>query len=240
MKHLTTFLLLICCSSALASVPNNRHIFVEGEAQISAAPDIAVLYFEVNAKEDASLAAKGDVDKRVNDFLNGLKDFEVDERNVSASNITTEPNYYYTDEDKKVLDGYIASRSVKVTLNNIEDLNELLDFALQVKVDEIRNIEFQSSQKESLKREAMFQAVENAKSKGKAMAQAFDASLGKVYSINSENQSFRHRYGFNDHVETIQVTGSRIEADEFQPGRYLQENIIFSASVSVVFDLVVK
>ena len=58
--------------------------------------------------------------------------------------------------------------------------------------------------------------------------------------INSANQNQRNRYGFNDNIERIEVTGSRIEAEEFEPGRYLQENIVFSASVDVVFDLEVK
>ena len=166
--------------------------------------------------------------------------FEIDEKNVSASSIVTSPNYYYTEEDKKVLDGYIASRTITVTLNKIQHLNELLNFALEAKVNEIQNIEFQSSRKEALKEEVFANAVENAKRKGRTMASAFDARLGKVYSINSANQNQRNRYGFNDNVERVEVTGSRIEAEEFEPGRYLQKNIVFSASVDVVFDLEVK
>lgn len=240
MKFLLTILILVYSFSILASVPNDRHIVIEGQAQITAAPDLAILTFETESKNDSSLAAKSDVDKRINDFINGLNKFGVDEKNVSASSIVTSPNYYYTDEDKKVLDGYVASRSIKVTLSQIDSLNELLNFALEVNLNEIKNIEFQSSRKESLKREVFANAVEDAKGKGRTMALAFDAKLGKVYSINSANQNQRHRYGFNDNIERIEVTGSRIEAKEFEPGRYLQENIVFSASVHVVFDLEVK
>ncbi|ANB27344.1 hypothetical protein A6F57_01255 [Alteromonas stellipolaris] len=185
----------------------------------------------------SALLAKTNVDKRVNDFLNGLQEFQIDEKNVSASNISTEPNYYYTDDDKQELDGYIASRTIKVTLNKIESLNDFLVFALSVNVNEIRNIEFQSSLKEQLKKEAISLAVRDAKDKAESMAEAFGAKLGKVYSIDSENQSQRYRYGSNDSVEKIQVTGSRIESENFEPGRYLQENIVFSAAVYVVFDL---
>ena len=240
MKFLPIILILIYPFNLSASVPNDRHIVVEGKAQITAAPDLAVLTFETESKNDSSLAAKKDVDKRINDFLNGLNRFEIDEKNVSASSIVTSPNYYYTEEDKKVLDGYIASRTIKVTLHKIQHLNELLNFALEAKVNEIQNIEFQSSRKEALKEEVFANAVENAKRKGRTMASAFDARLGKVYSINSANQNQRNRYGFNDNIERVEVTGSRIEAEEFEPGRYLQKNIVFSASVDVVFDLEVK
>jgi uncharacterized protein YggE len=237
MKYIVIALILIYPLALFASVPNSRHIVTEGKAQISAAPDIAIVTFETESKQDSSFAAKKNVDRRINDFLEGLEGFGIDEKNVSASSILTSPNYYYDDDDKKVLDGYVASRTIKITLKQIEKLNDLLNFALEVKVNEIRDIEFQSSRKEVLKEEAFANAVEDAKRKGRAMASAFDAKLGKVYSINSVNQHQRHRYGFNGSIERIEVTGSRLEADEFEPGRYLQENIVFSASVDVVFDL---
>lgn len=230
-------ILLFCSISVFASVPNHRHLVVNGQAQVSAVPDIAVISFSVESKMATALRAKNSVDNIVNAFLDGLNTFQINEKNVSASNISTEPSYKYSDDDNEELDGYIASRSIKVTLHEIKRLNEFLDFALGVKVSEIDNIEFQSSEKDKLKKEAIAFAVQDAKNKANAMAEAFDATLGKVYSIDSENRRQRSRNGYNDYVETITVTGSVITAGDFRPGKYLQENIVFSASVNVVFDI---
>ena len=76
----------------------------------------------------------------------------------------------------------------------------------------------------------------NAKQKGNSLANAFDVKLGQIYSINSTSNNSRDRYGANSDVERIQVTGSRM-GEPSRPGKYLQENIVFSATISVVFNL---
>ncbi len=222
-----------------SSLPNNRHISVVGTAQLKAKPDIAVIYLEVESFKTTSADAKKDVDNRVNSLLSGLKRFKIDKENVSASSISTQPNYSYSDNDKRELDGYTANRNLKVTLNDLKNLNAFMDFALSVQIDKISSIELKASKEDELRDEVTALAVKNAKEKGSSLANAFDAKLGKIYSINSTSNNMRHRYGANGDIERIEVTGSRMGKPS-TPGKYLQENIVFSASISVVFDLDVK
>lgn len=237
-KYVTLALLLGTSSIALAnnSVPDTRHIAVVGRAQLEAKPDIAVVYLQVESTKSSSAEAKTDVDNRVNQLLAGLGPFNVQSNNVSASNISTEPNYTYTVNDKRELDGYTARREIKVTLNDLQRLNAFMDFALSVQINQINNIELKSSQEEALKNEVNALAVQNAKQTGSSLAKAFDAKLGKIYSINSTSNDSRYRYGANQDVEHMIVTGNRL-AKPHSPGQYLQENIVFSAAISVVFDL---
>lgn len=241
MKYLSIFALLAFTSFANAntSLPDNRHISVIGTAQLQAEPDIAVVYLEVESLKTKSADAKKEVDDRVNNFLDGLIKFEINEDNVSASSISTEPHYSYSKNNKQELDGYSANRNLKVTLNDIKHLNAFMDFALKVKINKIRNIEFKSSNANALKDEVNALAVKNAKEKGHSLADAFDAQLGKIYSINSASNQRRFRYGANSDLEQIEVTGARMSKPS-RPGKYLKENIVFSASISVVFDLEVK
>lgn len=241
MRFLCIFALLAFSSFSYSnsSLPNNRHISVVGTAQLKAKPDLAVIHLEVESFKTTSAEAKKDVDNRVNDFLDGLPKFNIDEENVSASNISTQPNYSYSNNDKRELDGYTANRNIKVTLKDLKDLNAFMDFALSVQIDEISNIELKSSKSDELKAEVNALAVRSAKDKGSSLARAFNAKLGKIYSINSTSNSMRHRFGANSDIERIEVTGSRLNKP-LSPGKYLQENIVFSASISVVFDLDVK
>ncbi len=235
MKYLSIFALLLCAffSNANNSLPNNRHISIVGTAQLKADPDIAVIHLVVESLKENSLDAKKDVDDRVNNFLKGLALFNINENNVSASSISTNPHYSYSNNDNEELDGYMAVRNLKVTLNNIQHLNEFMDFALSVKIDEIEEIKLQSSKAGLLKDKVNQLAIKNAKEQGHSLANAFGANLGKIYSINSSSNNNRYRYGSNNDIERITVTGSRLN----KPGQYLQSNIIFSASISVVFDL---
>jgi uncharacterized protein YggE len=129
MKLLSIFALLAISSFTFAnnSLPDNRHISIVGTAQLTAKPDIAVIKLEVESLKTKSIDAKKDVDERVNNFLDGLAQFNIDEENVSASSITTQPNYSYSSNDKQELDGYTANRNIKVTLNDIKRLNAFMD-----------------------------------------------------------------------------------------------------------------
>ena len=215
-------------------MPTHRHISVTGTAELMTMPDIAVLHLNVESEQKTSLEAKKEVDLRVNNLLDGLVDFDINEDNVSASNISTEIRRSYNRGEQDTIEGYIARRTLKVTLNNIDKLNAFMDFVLSVKINAIRNIELTSSNQKQLQQEVNALAVSNAKSKGKSLANAFDAELGAIYSINaSSNQSY-HRYGANN--EGYKMRSSMADSAA-KPGRYLQENIVFSATIDVVFDL---
>ncbi len=241
MKYLTVIALLFMSSlvSANNSLPENRHIAVVGTAELQAKPDIAVVHLDVHSVKTTSVEAKAEVDKRVNRLIEGLSDFNVAQDNVSASSISTAPYYSYGSHNKKVLEGYSARRSLKVTLKNIEHLNAFMDFALKSKINEIRNIELKSSKADALKDEVNALAVNNAKQKAASLAKAFDARLGRIYSINSSTNNSRYRYGANSDIEHIRLSNS-VMGQPPEAGQYLQESIVFSASISVVFDLDVQ
>ncbi|MFK3870118.1 SIMPL domain-containing protein [Pseudoalteromonas rhizosphaerae] len=238
MNYVSLFAFLAFASfvNANTALPDNRHIVVTGEAQLKAKPDIAVINLEVESLQVSSLDAKKDVDNRINSFLAGLSKFNIDEKNVSASSINTQPSYSYTESDKQQLEGYTANRSIKVTLTDIKRLNALLDFALSVKIDAIKSIELKSSAAKALKAQVNAMAVNDAKEKASSLAKAFGTKLGSIYSINSAANNSFNRYGENQAIDRIVVSGNRTQQFT-SPGKYLQENIVFSASVSAVFDL---
>ncbi|WP_213999822.1 SIMPL domain-containing protein [Arsukibacterium sp.] len=236
MKTLCISLLLLMTLPATAnsSLPATRHIAVQGTAELTTTPDIAVISMEVTSMQKSALEAKADVDKRVNQLLDGLDDFAVKTDDVTASNLLTEPEYIYTDGNQQQLVGYRANRSLKLKLTNLEQLNQLLDYALSVRIDEVQDIQLQSSKADELRKQVTAMAAENAKTNGKALANAFDAKLGRIYSINSNSQ--RQRGGY----EMIQVTGARLNASDAAPGRYLQATVSFNSTVDAVFELSVN
>lgn len=70
----------------------------------------------------------------------------------------------------------------------------------------------------------------DAREKAGGLAQAFGATLGPVYSINSLYSSFADRYG--ESLDRIVVTGTRL-----QRSRYVQPTVDYSRRVATVFEL---
>ncbi|WP_462175629.1 SIMPL domain-containing protein [Pseudoalteromonas gelatinilytica] len=233
-------LLVLCSSSAMAatSLPDNRHIVVKGEAVVRTAPDRADITLEFEAVKAESVQAKQQVDAQVNELLAGLNNFFIDEKSISAGRIFVEPNMRYDENDNQVKDGFRATRKVKVSLKKLPLLDGFLNFALKVGVNQIEQIQLLSTKASDYEQAALDKAVANAKQQGSSLASAFEAKLGRVYSIQSQEVGSHFGYGSNTNIERIMVTGSRINT--VPEGKYLQESITFRASVNVVFDLVVE
>ena len=233
-------LLVLYSSSAMAatSLPDNRHIVVKGEAVVRTAPDRADITLEFEAVKAESVQAKQQVDAQVNEILAGLNKFSVDEKSISAGRIFVEPNMRYDENDNQVKDGFRATRKVKVSLKKLSLLDGFLNFALKVGVNQIDQIQLLSTKASYYEQAALDKAVANAKQQGSSLASAFEAKLGRVYSIQSQEIGSHFGYGSNTNIERIMVTGSRINT--VPEGKYLQESITFRASVNVVFDLVVE
>ena len=233
-------LLVLCSSSAMAatSLPDNRHIVVKGEAVVRTAPDRADITLEFEAVKAESVQAKQQVDAQVNGLLAGLNNYSIDEKSISAGRIFVEPNMRYDENDNQVKDGFRATRKVKVSLKKLSLLDGFLNFALKVGVNQIDQIQLLSTKASYYEQAALDKAVANAKQQGSSLASAFEAKLGRVYSIQSQEIGSHFGYGSNTNIERIMVTGSRINT--VPEGKYLQESITFRASVNVVFDLVVE
>ncbi|MDC3191373.1 SIMPL domain-containing protein [Pseudoalteromonas elyakovii] len=238
---LKSLLLLVLCSSyamAATSLPDNRHIVVKGEAVVRTAPDRADITLEFEAVKAESVQAKQQVDAQVNGLLAGLNNFSIDEKSISAGRIFVEPNMRYDENDNQVKDGFRATRKVKVSLKKLSLLDGFLNFALKVGVNQIDQIQLLSTKASDYEQAALDKAVANAKQQGSSLASAFEAKLGRVYSIQSQEIGSHFGYGSNTNIERIMVTGSRINT--VPECKYLQESITFRASVNVVFDLVVE
>ncbi|KID56221.1 hypothetical protein JF50_18305 [Pseudoalteromonas luteoviolacea] len=238
MKAIYFALTSLCAMSVYAHspLPDNRHVSIQGSATVETKPDLADISFEVEVMKNTALSAKQELDKRVNALLDGLSTFDIKDEHVSASSLLTEPNIIYDDEDNPVESGYIATRSITVTLTDINKLNDFLNFALSVKIDTIDDIKFRSSKSSQYQQEATMRAVRNAKKKANMYAKAFGAKLGQIYSIDPNAHGSRYQYG----IERIEVTGSQIDSAYLSTGRYLQATITFSASVNAVFDLEIE
>ena len=223
-------------SWASGSLPDHRHIAITGAGSISVKPDQAKLSLQVRSTKTTSLAAKQEVDQRVNQLLSGLATFAIVEKDVSASNILTNPDYSYARDNQREIVSYTALRDVQITLKNLDKLNEFLDYVLSIGINEIGNMQLESSNAKALEQQAYELAVKDAKTRASEQANAFGAKLGPIYSINSTEQTSHFGYGYDQ----IQPRGLMMAKEAAPAGQYLQPEINFSADISVVFDLIIE
>ncbi|WP_405602012.1 MULTISPECIES: SIMPL domain-containing protein [unclassified Pseudoalteromonas] len=240
MKLITAIFLILfpLITFGNSSLPANRHIAVQGTAEILAVPDMANISFEVISTKDTLLEAKRDVDNRVNLLTKGAGRYGIEQGDIFISGLTSHVNNMIDTETGTFSgDKYLARKKIKVTLKDIERIDDFIEFAQSVKINNVMEIESLSSKGFKLEAKATQAAIDNAKAKGSILAEAFGAELGKVYSINSTAN--HQRYPTNN-VKSLIFSGSGANSNPFEQVRYVDETIIFTSSISVVFDLEIK
>lgn len=212
-------------------LPDGPHIVVSGEGKVSVKPDSARIVFHFEQRAEQALPAKQTVDKHVNDLLDGTSRFGIASDDVRASDLTTSEDILHDKNDRRISNGFVATRNVTVVLQDMQRLNEFLDFGLATGAS-IFQVTLESTQAAKLRTDAKKKAVNNLREKGNEMAIAFGAKLGGIYSIDSIGSRQGNGW-FSGPLDSVLVTGSHRQ----QGGRYLQPTVEYSETVSAVFEL---
>ncbi len=231
--RMSAALLALCSATAFAGtpLPDAPHVVVQGEGLASAEPDSATITMVARHRSADAGEAKRVVDGAVNALLRIAPDFDVDPDDITASDLALREEVEYDDDDRRLPAAHIASRELKVRLDDLDRLGAWMDAALAAGFSNVSDISFKSNREPQLRKEARAKAVADAREKASGLATAFGGRLGPVYSINSVNSAQAHGYG-NTTLDRIVVTGSRIDS-----GQYLQPRIDFTERVSAVFEI---
>lgn len=233
-KWTSIALLLLSSVAAFAGtpLPEAPHVVVHGEGKVSVAPDTAIVTMVATHRSTNAAEAKRMVDRAVNALLDIAPQFDVKPDKVSASDLALREDVDYDEDDRRLPATHVATREVKVQLDDLERLGPWTDAALAAGFSSISDIRFESTREATLREDARARAVTDAKEKAHGLASAFGGRLGPVYSINSLGSMHSHGYG-NTSLDSIVVTGSRVDT-----GRYLEPKIDVTERVSAVFEIV--
>jgi len=241
MKNLLLLLCLTISFSVIAesNFPDNRHVQVEGIGTVSAKPDMMKITFDITSIKDSSCAAGLEVEKNITTFLNGLSAFNITDDMITATSLSVDTDYAYTEDDEEMIVGYIAYRTLTVTLPQKDSLDDFMEFLLSIDVTEYSELEPISSEIKKYQALATKKAVEDAKAKAQVLAKAFGAKLGKVYSINTSLYDTDYDYFPAEEITYIVKTETSDDENKTQ-NKYLEATINYSSTISVIFDLKVR
>jgi uncharacterized protein YggE len=207
-----------------------RTIITSGSGQVSVPANMAELSVQLQAINRDSTAAKENVDSRVNDFIRALKRIGIDKTDVIAPTLRLSPNYEYINQ-KQRFTGFRASRSVTVTLNDLEQLNQLMDTALDSGIDQIGQLQLKVRDEQQFQRQAQQQAIEDSKQKARILAKAYGAELGPIVQIRYQAAVT------NNPVPYAGTTAMMSRSASSDEGQYIQDSIQFRDRIEVIFEL---
>jgi len=178
---LGTFALVGCAggNQTAAGVPG---ITAHGSGTVTMAPDTVTVVIGVQTRGSSAKAALDDNTAKATTLINVLKSKGVAPADLQTSQLSISPTY---DPATGRIIGYEVTNQVTATLHDVRAAGGLIDAASEAAGDAVRvqQLSFSVSDDSASRAQARANAVRQAQTHAKQMADAAGARLGRVYSI---------------------------------------------------------
>lgn len=162
-----------------------RSITVNGEGEISVAPDMATVSLAVRAESETAAEAMDAASKATQDILTMLADEDIDSADIRTGSIRLTPRYSSSvlSNGNQII-GYQATNSVSVEVRDLAALGSLLTAAVNEGANTLDGVRFGLQDPTEHEDAARRAAVVDARRRAELYADAAGVPLGELVSLN--------------------------------------------------------
>lgn len=173
-------------ASVMPLMASAGEISLTGQGSVSYTPDSARLQFIANAEHPLAEKASGQVTETMEQWRDAISDYRDRLQDYSDARV----NLYTRQEPLREKDQQrqttaVASQTVSFTINDLNLLNPLLEEAQALGLQyHLGNGQFFHSNAEELEKQALANAIADARQRCEFVAQQLDQTCGEVIRIN--------------------------------------------------------
>lgn len=155
-------------------------ITVQGEAKVSAIPDIAVLSFGVQTgRRKTAQVAMERLNSQMDMVVAAVKGLGIEEKDISTQSLWLNPAYDYYD-GRQVEAGFEANQNLSVKVRDLSKLSSVLDAVVSQGANQVGGVSFTIDDPEALREEGRAEAIADAQKKAANLATSLGERLGKL------------------------------------------------------------
>ena len=170
-----------------AQEPSGRmppHVRTTGEATVTARPDRAQIDVGVVTQADTSQAAVRQNAQKLETALARLRQLLGAGADIKTISYSVTPNYRYPAQGgEPTIAGYTATNIVRVTLDDLTKVGNVIDTATQGGSNRIQNLRFMLKDEAPVKAQALREAAVKARASANALAGALGLNTVRVLSV---------------------------------------------------------
>ena len=171
-------------------------ITVNSSEKVAVIPDIAEIVYAVRTEAGDAASCQQKNMEDVAKVVELLTSLGVEESSIQTYDYYMYPVYNYSGNTQRIT-GYEASTSLSVSKLPLDSLGEILAKSVSAGINNIQSITYQSSQYDVAYSDALKLAMESAREKAMALAEAGGCSLGAVAGIKENSNYSEARYTDN-------------------------------------------
>jgi uncharacterized protein len=221
----------------MIGLPNRPFLYVEGKATVERFPDIIALGFGISARDVDEGKANQAVQAKAKKVFALLKEAKIEDRDVVAQDIRSEPDYERDETEPQKrgrLIGYIVTRRFKVTLRDLAKYGPLGDQIIALGDVSLDYMDGQVSDREKLGEDLWPKAIANAREKAEKTLKPLGMKIDSVFAVSSIDFG-EIRGQFLKNGERVVVMGMNVPTPPDQPSEYRLENITIDSSAHIIY-----
>ena|ERR1700754_197306 len=213
-------------AGAQERVPYMPHLDVQGHAEREVQPDRFTITLNVESTNMKPVEARKRVEQHMSEVFAGFKAHHALPESIRATAISIQPHTAFR-KDIEEFEGTQVSRTATATFAKLDDLRGFIDGIdaneeLQISETAVSRSDV-AAVREALRREA----IEDSKRSAKALAAAYDAKLGKIYTV-ADVAPPRASRDSPYALESVSVAASVLPAIDLQVGSIKIEQTIYA------------
>lgn len=173
--------------TTVSAIPDtNNTVFVTGTATEKVEPDRVMATFAVETVDEAAGDALRANSEAMNAVLAALEEAGVEENETHTAYFSIYPTYNYTEFGAQELTGYTVTNSIMVESSNLSNVSDWIDAAVAAGANRVDSLSFTLSEErlDDIRGGLTQDAIDNARSKADALAQALDVEITGVKSAS--------------------------------------------------------
>ncbi len=160
----------------------------EGEAQVT--PDRALVHIAVETRGATAAAAATENARIQRAVLDRLRALGIPTERLTTVGYSVQPEYRNRDREGNVQEqprviGYVARNTVRADVHNMAQVGPAIDASLAAGANRLGGLNMYSSREDSVRREALTNAVRAARADAEMMATAAGGRLGPLLELTS-------------------------------------------------------
>lgn len=170
------------------SCDNTRTVQVSGAAAINVTPDRALLQLGVTSTAPTPEEVEADNTAAIKNIIAAVRQLGVADKDIATDYYLVQP--IYVDYESMRIEGYRISNVVAITLNDVSKAGDVLIAALKAGANEVREVQFYTSELRRYRDEARTLAMQAATEKAALLAEAGGTATGCVVNISENSWSY--------------------------------------------------
>lgn len=216
---------------AVSALPNS--VYVGADGKFEAAPDTAVIQFNISVQEDSSQAAYQHASKDAEQVRQVLRSNGIEPKSATIGFFSVQPMYDLKNAKQKVI-GYRVTTDVTLKLKDFSKIGPITQQLADANVSERQTLSYMLDNVDEAKDKAVEDAYRRARNSAETLARASNRILGELSYASVDTFE-------NQHMPVPRMARAMAAAMNAPPPapteEFTPQNVTVTAHVNALFNL---